>query len=140
MSEMFSEYEPSLLAESIVSREETTTEPEGVTAQLAAVEPEGTALSEALKGQLAQARGLCANCANDVDCRLPRNAAGPVFYCEQYEVESVQTRPLIVPAADVRSEAQQPSPLLGLCVNCEVRAECKFPKPEGGVWCCEEYQ
>jgi hypothetical protein len=28
----------------------------------------------------------------------------------------------------------------GLCINCDVRNTCTFPKPEGGVWFCEEYQ
>lgn len=27
----------------------------------------------------------------------------------------------------------------GLCMNCELRLECAFPVPEGGVWHCEEY-
>jgi hypothetical protein len=27
----------------------------------------------------------------------------------------------------------------GLCVNCANRHTCLFPKPEGGVWHCEEY-
>jgi hypothetical protein len=30
--------------------------------------------------------------------------------------------------------------LKGLCVNCELRDECMFTKPEEGVWHCEEYQ
>ena len=28
----------------------------------------------------------------------------------------------------------------GLCSNCEERRSCAFPKPEGGVWHCEEYR
>ncbi|MHC4505741.1 MAG: hypothetical protein ACYTFI_20745, partial [Planctomycetota bacterium] len=28
----------------------------------------------------------------------------------------------------------------GLCGNCEERRSCTFPKPEGGVWHCEEYR
>jgi hypothetical protein len=33
-----------------------------------------------------------------------------------------------------------PSIHRGLCINCDVRETCTFPKPEGGVWFCEEYQ
>lgn len=33
-----------------------------------------------------------------------------------------------------------PSIHRGLCINCDVRDTCTFPKPEGGVWFCEEYQ
>jgi hypothetical protein len=27
----------------------------------------------------------------------------------------------------------------GLCMNCANRETCLYPKPEGGVWHCEEY-
>jgi hypothetical protein len=27
----------------------------------------------------------------------------------------------------------------GLCMNCANRDTCLYPKPEGGVWHCEEY-
>jgi hypothetical protein len=29
--------------------------------------------------------------------------------------------------------------LTGLCMNCENRRVCTHPKPEGGVWHCENY-
>jgi len=28
----------------------------------------------------------------------------------------------------------------GLCANCEERDSCRFPRPQGGVWRCEEYR
>jgi len=28
----------------------------------------------------------------------------------------------------------------GLCMNCDNRFECQLPRPEGGVWHCEEYR
>jgi hypothetical protein len=31
-------------------------------------------------------------------------------------------------------------PLKGLCMNCAYRETCLYPKPEGGVWHCEEYE
>ena len=27
----------------------------------------------------------------------------------------------------------------GLCTNCDLRLDCAFPVPEGGVWHCEEF-
>ena len=27
----------------------------------------------------------------------------------------------------------------GLCLTCDLRFECAFPVPDGGVWHCEEY-
>ena len=29
--------------------------------------------------------------------------------------------------------------LRGLCVNCDLRRDCTYPKPPGGVWNCDEY-
>ena len=28
----------------------------------------------------------------------------------------------------------------GLCSTCEIRETCSFPKPEWGVWQCDEYR
>ena len=37
--------------------------------------------------------------------------------------------------------ARKPSTgnLRGLCVNCDHRYECTFPRPVRGVWSCDEY-
>ena len=32
------------------------------------------------------------------------------------------------------------NPYRGLCSLCENRTTCTYPKPEGGVWHCEEYR
>jgi hypothetical protein len=29
--------------------------------------------------------------------------------------------------------------LRGLCVNCDRRYDCTYPKPPSGVWSCDEY-
>ena len=29
---------------------------------------------------------------------------------------------------------------MGLCSHCENREFCTYPKPEGGVWHCDEYK
>jgi len=28
----------------------------------------------------------------------------------------------------------------GLCINCDHRFTCTLPRPESGVWYCEEYE
>ena len=28
----------------------------------------------------------------------------------------------------------------GLCVNCDQRLVCRYDRPEGGVWHCEDYR
>jgi hypothetical protein len=37
-------------------------------------------------------------------------------------------------------EEQDSSKHKGLCKNCKKRDSCQLPKPEGGVWRCEDYE
>jgi hypothetical protein len=69
------------------------------------------------------------------------------MFCEEFE--GYDTRPTD-PAArrtptHVRSETSAASvgptsTLKGLCVSCAKRDTCTFPKPEGGVWHCDEFE
>ncbi|MBX3393880.1 MAG: hypothetical protein KF841_00790 [Phycisphaerae bacterium] len=46
-------------------------------------------------------------------------------------------------AATVSLEVEQPTRATsakGLCATCELRETCTFPRPESGVWRCEEYR
>jgi hypothetical protein len=43
-------------------------------------------------------------------------------------------------SSELLAVIDRPSIHRGLCINCDVRGTCTFPKPEGGVWFCEEYQ
>jgi len=102
--------------------------------------------------------GLCMSCRNASSCRFPRDPAKPAFYCEEFEIE---TKVSIIPpekepatgglaigfsAAEEKDSTKFiPSRLrragfIGLCSDCEGRQTCAFPKPEGGVWHCEEYR
>lgn len=35
---------------------------------------------------------------------------------------------------------KDPGQYKGLCKNCKKEKTCKLPKPEGGVWRCEDYE
>jgi len=39
-----------------------------------------------------------------------------------------------------RVEEQDSSPYKGLCRNCKKNKTCVIPKPEGGIWRCEDYE
>lgn len=82
--------------------------------------------------------GLCGTC-NYVDtCTLRARQASPVLYCEEFDVRGpVIELPVRAPAATL-DEPFGPR-AAGLCVNCAHRATCTLPRPEGGVWHCEEY-
>ncbi len=89
--------------------------------------------------------GLCMSCRNASSCTFPRNPAKPAFYCEEFEIE---TKVSIIPpendqplATDSLAAKDKDSPaLIGLCSDCEGCQNCTFPRPEGGVWHCEEYR
>jgi len=39
-----------------------------------------------------------------------------------------------------RKPLEKAAPLKGLCLTCARKKTCLHPKPEGGVWHCEEYE
>jgi len=88
---------------------------------------------------------LCSSCKHASTCTFPRDPQRPSFYCEEFEIEMTphtQTagddkgRPMIPDIAEVKGTTQ----FVGLCCDCENRQNCVFPKPEGGIWHCQEYQ
>jgi|GEM_PF-1098973 len=42
--------------------------------------------------------------------------------------------------AGFSAEEQDSGKYKGLCKNCKKQKTCKLPKPEGGVWRCEDYE
>ena len=84
---------------------------------------------------------LCASCRHNTDCMFQKDRRSLSFYCEEFEIDPgpvatispVETMPL--PALQ-ESDGES---FIGLCSNCDNRRTCDFPKPEGGIWHCEEY-
>ena len=86
-------------------------------------------------------KGLCSTCKHASRCSLTRDPRIPLFYCEEFEIEV--TTPRRTAVADTERHAadvEEPSTLIGLCIDCENARACTFQKPEGGVWHCEEYR
>ena len=88
-------------------------------------------------------RGICWVCVYGGDCTLAANHDRPVIQCAQFE-------PFPAPSGETAGQPietrQKPSAVvtdsveyLGLCKTCENRADCTFPRGEGGVWHCDEY-
>lgn len=85
---------------------------------------------------------LCVNCAHRDGCGF--RGAAPVLQCEEYrcegpgcaEVRAVKAKP----ASSASRSVQEPPDLKGLCVNCDNRFDCGFPRLQGGVWHCQEYR
>ena len=89
--------------------------------------------------------GLCITCQNAASCIYPRDLDQPVLQCEEFDCYETPmettTVDKILAIARTRdtSDTEEVVALKGLCVNCENRTTCIFPKPETGVWRCEEY-
>jgi len=88
---------------------------------------------------------LCSTCKNASFCAFPRDTGKPVFYCEEFEIEKpapIKTTRKERPQAteSYATEGKDSTKFIGLCSDCENRQTCVFPKSEGGVWHCEEYQ
>lgn len=86
------------------------------------------------------ATGLCTACANSPSCTHARIPGIPVVSCgdaDPLEIEvpratGVATRPTMAPPPR--------SAVKGLCATCARFADCTYPRPETGVWRCEEFE
>ena len=90
---------------------------------------------------MAEYPGLCASCKNAAKCEYLKIAPKPVLQCAEFQ--GFESRPL-KEVSDIKSkktdEEKDSSKFMGLCRTCEIQKTCKYPKPEGGVWHCDEYQ
>jgi len=88
--------------------------------------------------------GLCLTCQNAPECTFPRDAARPVWQCEEFMGEGRAPERVSVegygPSRTGMIEAEKDlGSWIGLCKNCANRETCRYPKPDGGIWRCEEY-
>jgi hypothetical protein len=90
--------------------------------------------------------GLCSTCNNRPTCVLREKRGYDALFCEEFDdfsqtngdAASSPTEAASAPAPSAKSGTKPQ--LKGLCVNCEHRDDCVLPRPEGGVWHCEEYE
>jgi len=92
--------------------------------------------------------GICSCCRHSTTCTFLKNPGQPVLQCEEFEgfelrhsetifrTVSLTTDPKLMSSAEEKDLGKYK----GLCGICEDRKTCTFPKPEGGVWHCEEYR
>jgi hypothetical protein len=85
------------------------------------------------------AGGVCLACKFDPDCIYEAAAGRSILQCEQFEMGFRQSHAPAQPSRSVAPRARESRAYPGLCSNCENRETCIYPKPEGGVWRCEEY-
>ena len=88
-------------------------------------------------------RGLCSTCKNAEHCTFPRNPDKPILQCDEFvgfEYEKSGEKPAGAKKTSNTEEVNSDSRFKGLCKICAKRETCTFPKPETGVWQCEEYE
>ena len=91
-------------------------------------------------------RGICSSCMRADACQYTNSARQVTLNCDEYagRVEHAPNNPGSVSMNSsqrlVREEQNRAHKALGLCRSCEGARSCTFPKPEGGVWHCEEYR
>ena len=86
-------------------------------------------------------RDLCCTCNHADECDRPSTPERPIFFCEMFEAY-VPVEAQAPPSRAPREPPGKPGApeYKGLCANCENRDTCVLPRPDGGVWHCQEYR
>lgn len=101
-----------------------------------------------VKGKiLTEYLGLCSCCSCAPACTYPRDSGRPLLECDEFDgispplnqVMKLVEIPSVNRFSGPMSDTQGLSILKGLCAYCDSLNTCTYPKPEGGVWHCEEY-
>ena len=85
-------------------------------------------------------KGLCLSCRSNSNCAYRNNHQEPVLQCEEFDGYASVPMSAKIKKTAVAVDEPGSGKYKGLCANCEIRKTCKYPKPEDGVWHCEEYK
>jgi hypothetical protein len=92
--------------------------------------------------------GICITCKHRSYCLSFQNglrAERPIWDCNEYEHNDVEvdavSQEYCAPAENDESLSNEINRenKKGLCINCNSRDSCMLPRPESGIWHCEEY-
>ena len=87
-----------------------------------------------------EVRGVCAVCEHEPDCIYRTNCDAIVLQCAEFQMPPPRpAQPPVSVRPRLSSNNGRRPKFLGLCSNCDHRETCTYPKPEGGIWRCEEY-
>jgi hypothetical protein len=86
-------------------------------------------------------RDLCSTCNHAKVCGGRSTPERPIFFCEEFEAfVPLPAAELAIAVPTQPAKRQSAGERAGLCMNCDNAETCSSPKPEGGVWHCEEYR
>lgn len=83
--------------------------------------------------------GLCSTCIHNANCTTRQSFKGKILQCEEFDENILQGNIPVAGSAKERPSVQYAT-FKGLCMNCDLVSTCTFPKPETGVWNCNEYK
>ena len=85
--------------------------------------------------------GLCSTCNHAAECIYLASAAVPIWRCEDFDDHVAPAALDSSVAMEVQNDTRPARPVpAGICSNCDNLGTCMYPKPEGGIWRCEEYR
>jgi len=95
-----------------------------------------------------RAVGLCSTCNNAMDCAYRARRGFDAMFCEMFDNygpspnggKARQSAHLVQQAPQRAAKPAELSAGKGLCATCENRDGCAYPRPEGGIWHCEEFR
>jgi len=80
--------------------------------------------------------GLCSTCIHDEDCTFARSPASPITHCEEFDAGPPARGRKRTPS---QGTGTPPRLNEGICLTCNHREDCAFPRARKGVQRCEEY-
>ncbi len=83
-------------------------------------------------------RSQCSICGKMDSCEYVKTYGPERAYCDGIE-KILSSLNVDIARSATKPDEQTLAKYKGLCSNCDNRHDCMFPKPEGGVWHCEEY-
>jgi hypothetical protein len=90
-------------------------------------------------------RGLCLTCKKADTCNFPRDIDHPIMNCDEFDgyvlpKKSKETPYMLKSRSASNHKNKGITKYTGLCINCDNRKTCTYPKSGKTIWCCEEYQ
>ena len=90
--------------------------------------------------------GICAVCKNNDSCTFSANGKRTVTHCEEWEGFEKKQLTAVKPDLNkalnriIRQGSGEVETSTGLCKYCAREKTCTYPKKEGGIWICDEYE
>ena len=86
-------------------------------------------------------RGICTSCKHWEYCTYQQDPERPALQCAEFEAIGPRPNPVMEAGESYSAQSSlNPEIPAGLCRSCDNYETCRYLKPEGGVWFCEEYK